>query len=86
MSTENILYPGSSHAKALQCEFMTDMAQPWQGSQNGWNERERRRGRWEEARDVMGKYQEGCNLRTRHLLVLDWAYNAVRREPPLGLN
>lgn len=38
MSMENILYPGSSHAKALQCEFMTDMAQPWQGSQNGWNE------------------------------------------------
>lgn len=34
----------------------------------------------------MGKYQEGYNLRTRHLLVLDWACNAVRREPSLGLN
>lgn len=37
MPMKNVSCPGSSHAKPYR-EFMTDMAETWQGSQNGWNE------------------------------------------------
>lgn len=50
-------------------EFMFDMAETWQGSQNGWIEGRKEKKMRKEVRDLMGKYQEEYYLRTRHLLL-----------------